>query len=55
MDYDSGIHSSGLGFAAIGLFAWQQLWLPLIAVALIAVAAVVVRICFRRGKRATDV
>jgi ABC-type uncharacterized transport system YnjBCD permease subunit len=55
MDYDSALHSSGFSVAAIGVLAWQQLWLPFIAVAIIAVAAGLIRYGFRRGKKATDV
>ena len=55
MDYDASIHSSGLSIAAIGSLAIEQLWLPLIAVALVATAAIVIRLAFRRRKRATDV
>jgi Flp pilus assembly protein TadB len=55
VDYDSAIHTSGFSLAAIGVLAWQQLWLPFIAVVAIAVAAVLIRYRFRRGKKATDV
>ena len=55
MDYDAGIHSSGLSIAAIGALAVEQLWLPLIALAVVVTAAVVIRLAFRRHKRATDV
>jgi CHASE2 domain-containing sensor protein len=55
MDYDSGIHSSGLGFAALGLLAWQQLWLPIVALSAVLVAAVVIRVVFRARKAPTDV
>jgi hypothetical protein len=55
MDYNSSIHESGFNIAAIGVLAWQQLWLPLIGLAAIVVAAVIIRYTFRRGKHATDV
>ncbi len=55
MDYDSEIHSAGLGVATIGVLAWQQLWLPLVALAVVVGAAVLIRFTFRRGKRPTDV
>lgn len=55
MDYDASIHSSGLSIAAIGSLAIEQLWLPLIALVLVATAAIVIRLAFRRHKRATDV
>jgi len=54
MDYDSSIHSSGLGIVAIGSLALVQLWLPLLAVALVVSAAVAIRFVFRRRKQATD-
>jgi len=55
MDYDNSIHSSGLGIVAIGSLALEQLWLPLIAVAIVVGAAVAIRVAFRRRKQATDV
>jgi ABC-type uncharacterized transport system YnjBCD permease subunit len=55
VDYDSALHSSGFSIAAIGVLAWQQLWLPFIALAAIAIAAGLIRYRFRRGKKATDV
>ena len=55
MDYDSSVHSSGFSLAAIGALAVGQLWLPLIALVAVVVAAVVIRIGFRRRKQATDV
>lgn len=55
MDYDSSIHSSGLSIAAVGSLALEQLWLPLIAVAIVLGAAVAIRFIFRRRKQATDV
>jgi ABC-type uncharacterized transport system YnjBCD permease subunit len=55
VDYDSSIHSSGFSMAVIGAVALGQLWLPLIALALVVSAAIVIRVGFRRKKRATDV
>jgi len=55
MDYDNSIHSGGLTVAAIGTLAFEQLWLPLLALAVVVTAAVVIRFTFRRRKRATDV
>jgi hypothetical protein len=54
VDYDSGIHSTGLGVAAVGALALEQMWLPLIAVSVVIAAAVAIRVCFRRRKNATD-
>jgi hypothetical protein len=54
MDYDNSIHSGGFSLAVIGAMAWQQMWIPILCVSLIVIAAVAIRFGFRRGKKATD-
>jgi hypothetical protein len=44
-----------LGIAAIAVVAVDQLWLPLIALGIVVVAALVCRFGFRRHKQPTDV
>jgi hypothetical protein len=55
VDYDSSVHSSGFSLAAIGALTLGQLWLPLIALGAVVIAAVAIRIGYRRRKQATDV
>jgi ABC-type bacteriocin/lantibiotic exporter with double-glycine peptidase domain len=55
LDYETDIHGGGLSLATIGVLAWQQLWLPLVALAAVVVLAVAIRLLFRRGRGATDV
>jgi len=55
MDYESSIQSAGVSGAAVATLVWQQMWMPLIALVLIVVAAIAIRFFFRRHKKATDV
>ncbi|MGA2470312.1 MAG: hypothetical protein ABSG64_06445 [Solirubrobacteraceae bacterium] len=55
MDYDDSAHFSAWGIAAAGVLVWQQLWLPLACVVVVLAAALIIRLTFRPGKRATDV
>jgi ABC-type bacteriocin/lantibiotic exporter with double-glycine peptidase domain len=55
LDYETEIHGGGLSLATIGVMAWQQLWLPLVALAAVVVLAIAIRVLFRRGRQATDV
>ena len=55
MNFEGDIQSAGFGLTALGGLAFAQLWLPLVAIGVVVAAAIVIRLCFRRNKAATDV
>ena len=55
VNYEGDIQSAGFGLATLGGLAFVQLWLPLVAISVVVVAAILIRLCFRRNKAATDV
>lgn len=55
VNYEGDIQSAGFGLTALGGLAFAQLWLPLVAISVVVAAAIVIRLCFRRHKAATDV
>lgn len=53
MDYQKALPMTGSGIV-IGGVVVEQGWLIAAALALVTIGAVIVRLCFRRGKEATD-
>ena len=54
MDYQKTLPTTGLGALVAGGVLTNQLWLPVVALGVVAVTAIVIRLVFRRRKRATD-
>jgi len=54
VDYGNNIHLGGFSVATVGALAIGQLWIPLIAIAIVMSGAVFIRARFRRAKSATD-
>ncbi len=54
MDYEKTLPATGLGTLTIGGIVMQQLWLPLVALGIVLLAAIVIRLVFRARMAATD-
>jgi hypothetical protein len=54
MDYEKTLPATGLGALTIGGVVTDQLWLPLVALVIVLLAATVLRLAFRRKKSPFD-